>query len=374
MSATPHSPLECYFTMRGVKQAEIARSVTTPESFSDPVAEHMATRHSAGLFDFSFMACIEIDGCDSAAYLNRVQTRNLSNLQVGRLAYSLLLRDDGTVISDVTVWRVSPGKFLIFTGCRNDIRHLTTLVDGLSVSITDRTLDHAVLAVQGKLAWTILSRCLDAEGANMPSDLPYYAFTSFVFRQSPCLLARIGYSGETGYELVIASQAAPALWNALLRAGTRDGMLECGFSATDSLRIEAGHILFLRELAARWTPFELGLGRFVDFHNTECTGVLALLCHRWRVPARVLTGLVIDDRRRRACLQGAPVLSGAVNGDGLLTSICWSPILKQHIGLGFISTADSHLGTLVRLESGDRAKVARLPFYDPARFLARRSR
>lgn len=371
MSATAPSALERYFVRRGVRQIELARGVTTPARFSDAAAEHMATRRAAGLFDFSFMACFEITGRDRLGFLHRLQTRNLNALREGRLAYTLLLRDDGSVLNDATAWRTADERYLLFTGRRDDLRQLAPLAAGLAVDIADRSREQAVLAVQGPQARTIIQRCLGRQ-AQLP--LPYYGFVTLDFCGSPCLLARIGYSGETGYELVIDADAAPSLWQALLEVGAGHGLAECGFGAIDSLRIEAGHILFMRELALPVTPFEIGLARLVNFYNTQCRGVTALRCRRWRAPAHMLAGLIADDRRQEAFAgQSSVDFSAIAPGSALLTSACMSPVLKRHIGLGFVAAADRLPGTRVRLASGASATVARLPFYDPARFLARRT-
>ncbi|MEK6594644.1 MAG: aminomethyltransferase family protein [Pseudomonadota bacterium] len=374
MSATAFSPLERYFARRGVSRIEVTHGIATPKLFTDPAAEHMATRRAAGLFDFSFMTCIGIEGRDSLALLHRLQTRNLASLQDQRLAYSLLLRENGTVINDVTIWRIAADRYLLFTGRHDDLQHLAPLADGLAVSIDDRSREQSVLAVQGKQAWAIIKRCFSAHAPGLPQQLPYYGFVALTFDGNACLLARIGYSGETGYELVIAADAAPGLWDALLRAGADRGIAECGFSAIDTLRIEAGHILFARELALPVTPFEIGLARLVDFYNAECAGIAALRRTRWQAPARALAGLMIDERAAELTRRADADLSAVAKGSALLTSVCLSPVLRRRIGLGFVAATDRRPGTRVRLEPGVSARVARLPFYDPGRFLARRTR
>src|SRR4029077_7440359 len=100
--------------------------------------------------------------------------------------------------------------------------------------------------------------------------LPYFSFQRAIFGEAECWIARLGYSGETGYELVVSDAVAVSLWQALLRAGTGAGLVECGFDAADTLRIEAGHILFTRELASKVTPFELGLARLADLDREFC--------------------------------------------------------------------------------------------------------
>jgi aminomethyltransferase len=373
VSAAEPSPLARFFTGRGVKQIEVAGGIFTPERFTDPAVEHMATRRTAGLFDFSFMACVEIGGRDSLGILHRLQTRNLASLQVNRLAYTLLLRDNGTVINDATIWRIADDRFLLFTGRHADLHHLAALACGLNVSVEERSGEHAVLAVQGKNAWAIIKRCLSADGAAGHTPPSYYGFVPVIISGSMGLLARIGYSGETGYELVIPTEAAPDLWQALLQAGNDLDIAECGFSAIDSLRIEAGHILFLRELALPVTPFEIGLARLVNFYNADCAGVKALRHRRWRSPACALAGLILDERAPEPKLLLASDLTAVTKDHARLTSLCLSPLIKRRIGLGLVDLKNHYPGARVQLEAGINATVARLPFYDPARHLARRT-
>ena len=125
-------------------------------------------------------------------------------------------------------------------------------------------------------------------------------FAQFVSNGVECWLARIGYSGETGYELVVPAAHAAETWALLLSHGNNDGLLECGLDAMDSLRIEAGHILFMRELAALTDPFELGLARLLDFYPPDFRGATSLLGRRWRAPSRRLVGLLLERRMETA--------------------------------------------------------------------------
>lgn len=356
-----------FLATRGAATLALAPGIITPRWFSDSQREHLATRRSAGLFDFSFMGCAEIAGPASAAFLGSLQTRALDRLQPGRIAYTLLLRDDGTVFNDATLWRLAADHWWLFTGGRGDIEPIACRAKDFGVSVSDASQQRAVIAIQGAASGSIVERCFDGRLAAAP---PYYGFQQLSFAGSDCWLARIGYSGESGYELVIADAAAPALWQALLAAGADAGLLECGFDAIDSLRIEAGHILFARELAAPVTPFELGLARLVDFHRAPFRGAPALQAARWRRAQRRLTGLMpATDTAAVQSLHGhiAP-------GTGALTSACWSPLYQRCLGIGFVNADDAYPGTTVILHGGMRARVARLPFYDPPRHLPRQTR
>ena len=226
-------PLDDYFEQRGIPLRELAPGQRIPESFSDPATEHLATRRAAGLFDFSFMACVDIRGRESLALLHAIQARNLTQLAVGRIRYTLLLRDDGTVLNDATVWRTSDDAYLLFVGRSTDLQLTLQRAGEYDVRVDDRSHRFAVVALQGPCSREILARCLA-----LPSDLPYFGFADSDFSQHRCLVARLGYTGEAGYEIVIRSDTAPELWNAIAKAGRARGLEECGFAAADTLRIE----------------------------------------------------------------------------------------------------------------------------------------
>jgi len=359
-----------YFERRRVPTLTVGLGVTVPQRFSDPAAEHLATRQAAGLFDFSFMGCAEIAGVEAGDYLDYLQTRNLAGLKPGRIAYTLLLHEDGSVLSDATVWNLGEGQFALFVGRREDLAHLARLATGYSATVVDRSTDHAVLALQGPEAGRILRECL------APEPLPlvaYYGFASIALGRGHGWLARIGYSGESGYELIVPPDAAQALWERLVAAGKPFGLAECGFEAADTLRIEAGHLLFARELAARVSPSELALERLVEPYGRKFHGGAA----QRKVPRHRLVGLLPYSRGRLTREQLMPAAGQPLpylrEGTAVVTSACFSPILDAYLALGFTGLGDHYPGTRVTLGEELYARVARLPFYDPAKVLARRA-
>jgi len=358
--------LASWLASRSAEHVEIAAGIATPRNFGDARREHLATRRAGGLFDFSFMGCTAISGPDAHACVNALQTRSLDVLRLGRIAYTLLLREDGSVLNDATVWSVDRDLYWVFTGRRADYGHIARCCARFHVEIADRSQSHAVVAVQGDISRRTIERSLPGTGL---AALPYFGFQRALFGGVECWIARLGYSGETGYELVVASEAASALWQAMLAHGAEDGLTECGFDAIDSLRIEAGHILFTRELASPIAPIELGLARFVDFDVRESCGKRGLRAQRWHEPRRRLVGLL--PAQGDEAEPDVPDHLG--DGNAVMTSVCWSPLLERRLGIGFVAAEDARLGTTVRLRSGGRARVARLPFYDPAKVLPRRA-
>jgi aminomethyltransferase len=360
------SAFAAWLAGRANGQIEFAPGVTTPRRFSDPHLEHLATRRTGGLFDFSFMSCTDIRGTSALACVNALQTRRLDALRPGRIAYTLLLREVGSVLSDATVWRLGTDRFWVFTGRRADSLFIAQFGTIFDVEIADRAPAQAVIAVQGDISRRTIEQCFPRIKL---TALPYFGFARAMFEGAECWIARLGYSGETGYELMIADAAAASLWQALLDAGRGAGLVECGFDAVDSLRIEAGHILFTRELTSPMTPFELGFARLVDFDRRTFYGAPALRAHHRKEPPRRLVGLLPG----RDAKPGLGVPGRLYDGSAVMTSACWSPLLERRIGIGFVGARDAEPGTVVRLGDGARARVARLPYYDPAKVLPRRA-
>jgi aminomethyltransferase len=321
--------------------------------YTDAAEEHLATRRSCGLFDFSFMGHFEIAGKGARAFLGRLQTRNVAMLAPGRLAYTLLLRADGTVFIDATVWCLGPDRYWLFTGRRSDFAFVAEGVRELGVVVRDLSGTNAVLAVQGPASARVLEQHLGAA-----PGVAYFGFREATLDGIPVTISRLGYSGELGYELVVSGDAAPMVWQALA-ADAR----ECGFEAANSLRIESGYILFANELAGPVNPFELGLERLVSFDGRAFTGSEALRGLRWRDPDRRLVGLDGFARRDPSSLQGRPRAE--------VTSRARSPSLGIELALGFTPAEAAVPGTVVSVSGIESARVCRLPFFDPGRLLPR---
>jgi aminomethyltransferase len=314
------------------------------------------------------MGCAEITGDQAFACLDYLQTRNLAGLAPGRIAYTLILREDGSVLNDATVWNLGQNRYALFVGRREDLSQVTRAGARCGADVADRSDALAVLAIQGPMADRVLREWLAPQP--LP-DLPYFGFASIELRGEHCWLARIGYSGERGCELIAPAGTAVALWESLTAAGIAHQLAECGFDATDSLRIEAGHPLFERELAIAVSPSELGLERLVEPYGRSFCGGAELR----KALTRRLVGLLPFARGGLLREQVASALEPAPlrlrNDAAAMTSACFSPIFERWLALGFVRSADRHPGTLVTLGEGLSARVARLPFYDPAKRLPR---
>jgi aminomethyltransferase len=291
------------------------------------IEQHLQTRRCAGLFDFSFMGLFEFS---ATARLARIQTRDLAQVAVGQLAYTLLLDDDGSVFNDATVWNLGGERWWLFTGRPKDFAWI-----GARAESRDRSGEHAILALQGPRSGGILARLV---GENVVRALSYFRFAD----ANGILIGRLGYSGELGYELLVPTSDKQKLRGALLDAGHSEELAEYGFDVANTLRIECGYVLFDREIDGRANPLELGLERLVS-------------PPRRFGQSRRLVGLEISEQAPREGSFTAQV-----------TSECVSPTLGSWIALGF-AAADAVAGDSVRLADGRAARIAPLPFYDRER-------
>lgn len=318
-------------------------------TYAEARAGHLATRSAAALFDFSFMGHWEASGPRARAFLERLQTRNLAQLAPGRICYTLLLREDGSVFNDATLWCVAPDRYWLFTGRPGDTDWIQHSQSAAEPELTPLSGQFTILALQGPRTFEILR--------SMPAGPPaYFAFARSEVAGVPAWIARMGYSGERGVEILVPAAAGAAVWQALMLPG----VCACSFETANSLRIESGHILFANELAHAADPFELGLERLVT--SSACIGAAALRAKHRAGLRRKLAGLIPTGSLRAA--GGLP--------EAQLTSEAYSPIFGRVLAMGFAPVEHAAPGNLLRLADGRIARSARLPFYDPARVLPRR--
>lgn len=336
-----------------------------PVRYTSDLAEHHAVRQAAGIFDISHMAEFTIRGLGAADYLDYALAGRLSALAVGKAKYSLLLAESGGIIDDVIVYRLQDDDFLIISnaGNRDAVREaLSARADGYDVSVVDVSDDYALIAVQGPNAEAIVSATAGIDDVSIPwTEQKYYAWASATYAGKPLLLARTGYTGEDGFELLVAAEDAAALWDELLQAGAAHDLVPAGLAARDTLRLEAGMPLYGHELSLDTKPVQAGLGRVVVTAKESFVGKDGVEA---AADAPVLVGLAAEGRR--AGRAGYPVVdeSGAVLGE--ITSGALSPTLGHPIAMAYVTPSSAEEGTAVFLDvRGTRipATVTALPFY-----------
>jgi len=336
---------------------------TLPLHFGSQIAEHHAVRRSAGVFDVSHMGIIDLRGSGARLFLESLLANDVGKLdRPGGALYSCMLDASGGVVDDLIVYFAGPedGFRLVVNGAARgaDLAWIREHARGFEVDIFERT-DLALLAVQGPSARERLAELLPPSGARRALRLERFEATPV----GRWLLARTGYTGEDGFEVMLPSAEAESLWRALNRIGVRS----CGLGARDTLRLEAGLNLYGRDMDRTTHPFESALGWTVAL-EPRCrafVGRAALEALRGR-PSRRLVGLMLEDRGVMRAEQRVHV-PGV--GEGIVTSGTFSPTLQRSIALARVPAA---AGARVRVGVRGRwldARVVRPPFVRRGRAL-----
>ncbi len=298
---------------------------------SGTVAEHTAVREDVGVFDVSHLGTLAITGPGAAELVNGVFTADLGRIAPGRAQYTLCCTETGGVVDDVIVYLVGPDEVLAVPNAANAAAVADILREAApaGVTVTDRHRDVAVLAVQGPRSTEVV------EGVVGPvAGLEYMAFRDLAApgTGTPVRVCRTGYTGERGYELLVAADGAGPVWDALVAAGAAPA----GLGARDTLRTEMGYPLHGQDLSPDISPVQAGSGWAVGWAKPAFRGRAALLAEKEAGPARRLRGLRATGRGVPRA--GMPVLAGGERV-GVTTSGTFSPTLRTGIALALIDTA-----------------------------------
>lgn len=324
------------------------------------IAEHMAVRTSCGLFDVSHMGEITCTGPDALSNLNLLLTNDYTAMYDGQARYSPMCNNAGGVVDDLIVYKIRHEHYLIVVNAANkdkDYAWMTAHQFG-DVVFQDRSAEIAQLALQGPKAAAVIQKL------SSPESLPekYYSCKfDCCLGGIQCIISKTGYTGEDGYELYLANEDAPKLWEMLLDAGKKDGLIPCGLGARDTLRLEAAMPLYGCEMDDTITPIEAGLGFAVKMQKEAFIGKEALEANGPIAKKRV--GLKVIDR---GIVRGHSPLYHHNTQVGLSTSGTHCPYLDYPVAMALVDTAHSAPGTILEAEvRGKRIKtvIVPLPFY-----------
>lgn len=336
-----------------------------PVRYTSDLAEHHAVREAAGLFDISHMAEIFVEGVQSDQFLDYALVGAASEIGVGRAKYSLICDEAGGIIDDLIVYRLRQDRFLVVANASNRDAVFSALQDrtnGFDVSVQDQSDSWALLAIQGPKSVAILSELTDAP----LNDLKYYAISEAKISGVDCLLARTGYTGEDGFEIYIPVQSAKQVFDALIEAGTKHGMLPTGLACRDTLRLEAGMPLYGHEMNLSINPYQAGFGKVVRLDKPgDFVGKSALSKLSEQPQNRLLVGLA-GEGKRAARADYEVFVEGSDEAVGIITSGALSPTLGFPIAMAYVDADLATVDTPIIVDiRGARTPftVVRLPFY-----------
>lgn len=367
MSELKKTPLHDWHVKNGAKMGPFGEW-EMPLWYSGANKEYRAVREKAGLFDVSHMKVLDVAGKDAEKFVRHVTTNDVSRLGVGSIQYTLVCEENGGILEDTTVYKVSDTNFFFVINASN-IEKIYAWFLGLncmqefSVTITAQRYN-AILALQGPSAEKILSKFLPHH--HIPQKR--YSF-NLANMGLPMFISRTGYTGEDGFEIICPQILAKIIWETLLGIGKEDGLLPCGLVARDMLRTEAGMRLYGNDIDCTMNPIEAGLERYVSLEK-DFIGKSAIekaLALKSRGGGRNFQGFVMDTKffPEHGCLIFVGAEVGIPDEFGVVTSATYSLNLKKRILMGY-TREKKQPGEIVWVKIGEDyrpATVTSLPFY-----------
>ncbi|MFH1208902.1 MAG: glycine cleavage system aminomethyltransferase GcvT [Candidatus Omnitrophota bacterium] len=328
-----------------------------PLFYTSIMEEHVAVRNKAGVFDISHMGEFLVEGPGALDYLEKNLPRRIAPVKFGQAIYMPLVNDRGGMVDDIIVYRMAEKKFLIIVNAGNikkDLEWFNARVTQ-GVTLTDRSHAMGLLALQGPLSRTILLECFGA----FYKDLRRFYYKDF----EGGIIARTGYTGEDGYEIMVPKHKLKQVWDVLFRVGAKHGLLPVGFGARDTLRLEAAMPLYGHELTDEITPLEADLGWAIDLTKNEFPGSAVL-------KKQQVTGILKKRVGFEMTGRGIPRQGFEIQKDGktigTVTSGSFIPTTGKNIGMAYVPAAEAKTGNAIEvLVRGKpvQAVLVSLPFY-----------
>lgn len=326
------TPLFSAHEKLGAKLVDFA-GYKMPIQYNSIIAEHKATRESAGVFDVSHMGEIFIKGRKALDFIQKITINDASKLTVGKIQYSAMCYEDGGIVDDLLVYKLSEDEFMLVVNASNKDKDLDWMNknNDLGVKITDLSDNYALIALQGPNSRNILQKICYKE-----LDIEYYTFFEAKIDGVPALVSRTGYTGELGFEIYIKGTENDSLkvWNSIFEAGKDFGVYPVGLGARDTLRLEMGFCLYGNDIDQTTNPLEAGLGWITKLSKSDFIGKEAILRIKNDGLKRKLMPISSEDKifPRKGCeltVDGKKV--------GVVTSGAVSPIINKAIALGYVN-------------------------------------
>lgn len=332
-----------------------------PVQYESVMKEHEATRHRCGLFDVSHMGQVFATGPGALAFLQKVNANDISRIGPGKAIYSHLPNEKGGVVDDVIVSCLGKDRYLIVVNAATadkDFAWFQKHAKGFDVKLENKSDHYGMIAVQGPKAAEIASMIAPGMAA-----LPRFGALELELYGQPSFITRTGYTGEDGCEFIVPNEIVVRVWEDLLAQGRSLGAVPCGLGARDTLRLEAGYLLYGEDLNDSLTTFEANYGWVVKLDKGDFIGKPALVKQKAEGIKRKLTGIKLLERGVPRA--GAPVLIDGKEA-GKLCSATFSPSLQAGIGTGYLDRPDLTPGTKCSVTLHGReipAEIVKTPFY-----------
>jgi aminomethyltransferase len=340
-----------------------------PVSYTSIIDEHQAVRERVGLFDVSHMGEFLFEGKGAEDFVNELVTNDCARLKPGAVLYTVMCRNDGTVVDDLLVYKLkSAGTQRMFmvvnaANIEKDFAHISRYVPH-NVVFKNVSDNYALLALQGPVSIEVLKNCpIFSSISGDLEKMPYYHIIEFNKDGQGLMVSRTGYTGERGYEIFVPPEAAENTWEELMRAGSRFGIRPVGLAARDTLRFEASFCLYGHELDDTTSPLESGLKWVVKLGKEHFIGKDVLLSEKEKGSRKKLIGLELEGRN--IARQDFVVIKDDKKV-GKVTSGTFSPTLKKSLCMAHVANEPGAAPGKYSIEVRGRMVAARetpLPFY-----------
>lgn len=336
-----------------------------PIQYQGITAEHLAVRNHAGMFDISHMGKFQLQGSDVLTDLQFLVPSDLSLLRPGQAKYTVLLNPDGGIIDDLIIYAQAPLSGLntatLIVNAATTAKDKAWLAQHLNPKsrLIDESDQKALIAVQGPQAIALLQALTSVDLA----AISIYGHAYITLMDQPVWVARTGYTGEDGFEVMLSPEAGVALWNGLLELG----VAPCGLGARDTLRLEAAMALYGQDIDEATTPFEAGLGWVVNLDKPSFMGRDALVQQKEQGLTRRLVGLEMQGRH---IARHDYVIQMEGKSVGVVTSGTFGPALEKAIALAYVPPHLAQLNQVLSVMIRGRecpALVVKRPFYRRAK-------
>jgi aminomethyltransferase len=354
------TPLNDIHKQLGARMVEFA-GWEMPVQYSGVIAEHMAVRMAAGLFDVSHMGRLELMGSTACQTIQRLSSNDAGGLSIGRCQYSALTTPMGTFVDDILVYRMGSNHFYLCVNASNQVKDYQWICERAlrDTDVQDRSEDFALIALQGPRSSAILQQLT----ALRLSSLRYYWFTQGKVCEVDATVSRTGYTGEDGFEVCVAPHHARLIWQKILESGAPHGLKPAGLAARNTLRLEAKMALYGNDIDETTSLLEAGLDWICKLDKGDFIGRNAPIKQRDEGLKRILIGFEMTGR---GIARDGYLIEIGGNRIGTVTSGSPAPFLEKNIGLAYVPIDHSAVGTEFDVVIRDRpvqARVVSTPFY-----------
>ncbi|GAB4332080.1 MAG: glycine cleavage system aminomethyltransferase GcvT [Calditrichia bacterium] len=347
-----------FHVAKGAKMVPFAGFIM-PIQYTSMIEEHLKVRQSVGVFDVSHMGEITVKGPKALDFVNYITVNNVATLEVNQAQYSAMCYPDGGIVDDLIVYRRAD-HYLLVVNASNTEKDFNWImehkIDGVEIeNISDQITQ---IAVQGKNAEATLQKLTDV---NL-SEIKFYWFREGELGGVPMIISRTGYTGEPGFELYFDRAYSMEIINKIFEAGEEFEIAPIGLGARDTLRLEKKYCLYGNDIDQTTNTIEAGLGWITKLKKGDFIGREALQKVKEEGPKRKLVGFVVEGKMIPR--HKYPIVDGETE-IGYVTSGCYSPVLEKNIGLGYVSTEMSKVGTEIAINARGRllpAKIVETPF------------